>query len=729
MRKSLHSALLCLALCLTWLPGAGTEEPADIYLNFENTSLASIVNYLAEQKKINLIPNKKLEQKKVSLTTREPLTLTRAWNILQTLLETNGFSIINVDGTYRIVENKLNQKEPLPFYSALQGTEPKDLPDNDTVVRYVYILKNIATTVADKILMGLLGRNKFKTNKDLSSIIITDKCLNIKAAMKIIEELDKGGMRESIKIIKLKHTSAKEVADMFMKKIFERPPTQGPRPMRFIGPRQQREITYFSSTTKIIPEPRQNALILLGLQQHIDRVIEFINKYIDVPMGDAASRIHIKELQYVEAPTVKKILDTIIKHPGAKPTAPLAGEFKFFEDVNIQAERAEVGEENSKVSKGSGNRLIVSCGKDDWLRLEKLINKIDKPQPQVAIEIMVVDIDDNTQKQLGVQIQEKMGKSFSKGMNVFTSNLRKVNFSASEEEDAGKDFNPASLGGIIDPELDKVGSTMLTIGARDSIWSVIKSYFAVSHTNIISQPFLVTSNNEECIFKTQITRQVLGKITTTKDNNQQQQVETVQATTQVTITPRINLTGLIDLKIKISLSEFLAGPEETPPRSNRKMETRASMATGEVLVLGGLTRSRVKTEAYKSPLLSNVPIIGNLFKNRTKDNNKTNLYIFLRPSIIKPRFEGGPDEYTNLKLAYAKRQIFNAEELHQSKDPIQRWFFKPDKERIGQKLDDLKKGIYRPIDDYAQGKKQPTLVRIERDPYFRAEEEIKKERP
>jgi len=477
MIKTIIAAFLLTIITPYAMMEKAAPEVADIYLNFKDASLASVVNYIAEQKKINLIPHPKLAAQKVSLTTREPLTQTRAWNILLTLLEMNNFSIIDVDNVHRIVESKNNKKEPLPFFSSRTGTLPKDLPDNDTVVRYVYILKNISTNVAKDILEGVLGRNKVRTNKDLATCIITDKCLNIKAAMKIIEELDNGGMRESIKIIRLKHTNAKDIALLFEQKIFDKPPSRR-GPARFLPPRPKKEITYFSSTTKIIPEERQNALILLGIEQNINKVIAFIYKYLDVPIESAQSRIHIKELNYIEAPKIKKILDTIIKPPSGAKKTPLVGEFKFFEDVTIQAERPETGEGTKKISKGSGNRLIIACGQDDWIRLEKLINKLDKAPPQISLEVMVVDIDDFTQKQLGTQLQEKAGKSLAKGMTFFTSHLRKVAFELTEGDDA-KQYDPADLSGIIDPKLDTIGTSMVTIGKRESVWGIIKTFIVI----------------------------------------------------------------------------------------------------------------------------------------------------------------------------------------------------------------------------------------------------------
>jgi len=692
-------------------PPVRKNDRADIYLNFENATLASVVDYLAEQRKINFIPHKDLKNKKVSLTTRQPLTLARAWNVLLTLLEMNGFSIIEVDDLYRIVPNAGNQREPLPFYSSNQGTEPEDLPDSDQVIRYIYTLKNITTGTAQRILKDLLGANKIRTQEELTTCIITDKSYNIKSAMKIIKELDTGGMRESIKIIKLSHADATEVADLFSKHIMERKET-GKKPIRFFGPTQKKEITYFSNTTKIIPEVRRNSLILLGLNHNIDRIIEFIHKYIDIPMDAAQSRIHIKELKYTEAITLKPILQRITRPPQAKKKGAVVGEFKYFEDVVIQAERSKVGKED----RGSGNRLIIACNKDDWRRLEKLINKLDKPQPQIALEIMIVDIEGSKVRELAAQIRQKTGKTLGHGLHGLATHITDIKNIQHPQPN------------LIDAAKGGPGTTSITFGKAGDIWAVIKTVLASTQSNIITQPFLVTTNNIPAVFKTSIKKLLDGKITRLGSGSSTRAVDEVEAMTKVTITPRINLDGIIDLQIRIELSEFLAGGAEAdqPDRTTRDVISRLSMATGEVLVLGGLTKDKVTVNRRKTPILSDIPFLGNLFKGKSKTIAKTNIYIFIRPSIIKPRFDGSPDQYTQLKLDYAKYQIFSAEELHKTKDPIQRWFFKPEKQSVKQRLEDMKKGVFRPLDNYIEGRTQPRSVRIERDPYYRTEEELAK---
>jgi hypothetical protein len=131
---------------------------------------------------------------------------------------------------------------------------------------------------------------------------------------------------------------------------------------------------------------------------------------------------------------------------------------------------------------------------------------------------------------------------------------------------------------------------------------------------------------------------------------------------------------------------------------------------------------------YKTPLLADVPILGNLFKSKTKKKAESNLYIFIRPSIIKPRFEGQPDEYTQLKLDYAKLQVMRNDTYIPDGDPIQRWFFSPTHQSVKERVTDAGKGILRPVDKYIFGYDRPKSVKIKDDPYFKVTEALEKSR-
>ncbi|MFH1461498.1 MAG: hypothetical protein ABIF12_00935 [bacterium] len=690
------------------------KEIPNIYLNFENTTLSSVVNYLSEQKKINIIPQKELDNIKVSLTTREPLTLNRAWDILLTLLEINGFTIIEVDNLYRIVQKGTNKQEPLPVYS---GIELEKLPDNDTVVRLLYFLKNIKAETVQGFLSTML-EGSVQINRDLDALIITDKCLSIKSAMKIIEELDLGGLREAIKKIELKHSSAEDVAKLFE----EISPTDQQKNIRFLGPQNNpnKPSTYFSRDTKIIPEPRQNALILLGLEKNIDKVINFIYKYIDMPIDSAESRLHIKELKYAKAENLKPILTNIILPPSNIPKTLQVGEYKFFQNVIIAADSSETTE-----GKGGGNRLIISCDPDDWNRLEKLINAIDKPEPQIAFEVMVVDVGITNDADLWAQFRPKKEGMFGKHINpkFYTATLPNTDQTKYPEIDLLYNSKADTDSGI----RTGTSGTNITFGLPGSIWGIIKATLNKDNYNIIIQPYITANNNQECSIDATLTRQIPGEFSTQNlAGSIIRDKKSKDAKTTVKLTPKANLSGMIDLTISVEITDFQdAINTEDGNTITRTLDTRINVNAGEVIVLGGLTKSSHSEKTYKVPILGDIPIIGNLFKSKTNSKEKTNLYIFIRPSIIKPRLDAMPDEYTQMKLDFAKHQILGNDSFSKEKDPIQRWFFKPGKQSIKQKLSDTRKGIFRPIDNYATGLGQPKSVDIKNDKYFRPD--IKRE--
>lgn len=695
-------------------PATTQEQPAnelsDIYLNFENANLLSVVNYLCEEKKINIVPNKNLENIKVSLTTKETLTLTKAWNILLTLLEINGYTIINVDNLYRIVPKAQNKQEPLPIYS---GVDPETLPETDEVVRFIYFLKNIKAETVDGFLKNMLEGN-IQINSGLNALIITERSLFIKSAMKIITELDLGGLRESIKILKLKHSIAEDIAKLFKDII---PNKDQQKDLRFLLSQPDKaQATYFSQDTQIIPEPRRNALILLGLEKNLNKIIDFINKYVDIPMDEAKSRLHIKELKYAKAENIKPILQNIIKPPAGFNKAMQVGEYKFFEDILIALD--------SSKDEGGGNRLIISCGKEDWKRLEKLIDNIDKPQPQVAFEVMVIDVTADNTDELWAQFKPKklgaLGKNvdpqFNTALDVLPTTLAANRIDLKYEAQDGT--NPTRTG---------QSATNMTFGRTDNLWGMLQAVLKKTNYNVIIQPYITTNNNLECEINFTLERQVDGAISSKTATGQLlREKSKKQAPTMVKLTPKVNLNGTIDLKISVDIEEFITTTQTDPSSIVRKLDTKINVGTGEVIVLGGLTKSTHTENVYKVPLLGDIPVIGNLFKGKSLSKEKQNLYIFIRPSIIKPRFEGVPDEYTQLKLDFAKHQILQYDTYTQDKDPIQRWFFKPEKQSIKQKISDAKLGVFRPIDNYASGFNQPKEVNIKYDSYYRIAQEKEK---
>lgn len=697
------------------------DEPADVSLNFEGASLSMVVSYLTQQKKAGYIPNKDLDAAKVTLINKEPMTMTKAWNIMLTLLDMNNFALVNINNIYQIVNKPDSGNQPLHVYSSANGYEPEQLPDNDKMIRYIYYLKNMKNDMASSILAGMLPDKSVQTIKDLDNILfITERAQYIKSAMKVIKILDQTGLRQSIKQVKLQYTDSETIAKLLTDDAAGLSiGSKDANTVRFITPTQRKKFSYFSSDMRIVSDAPRNALIFLGLDNDIDKVIDFVKKFLDVDQNSAANRLHVHEVKYLDPQKLATLLTALVKPPQGV-TKLSDGDFRFFDDVVITSETPSSGS-GTDSNFGCGSRLIVACNKEDWVRLEKLIEKLDKPQPQVGLEILICDVTTDQTRSIGAQLRAK--GSFP--LQFQTANLAAV-VPGSVTPPGGTTAVSSLQGNLGTLAIGAGGATSVTVGDSANPWMVIQTILSNSNTNIISQPFIIANNRQACKFSTQAQRTTPGAFSAGLGSGTAivQQTAQTAANNTVTITPRINGSGIIDMTITIDLADFTNGDNaQIPDTTTRNLSTRVSVGTGEVLVLGGMAKTSATETITKTPLFADIPILGTLFKSKKKGALKSNVMIFIRPSIIRP-IADSTDEYTQLKLDYSKYQVLKCSSYGEDKDPIQRWFFKPRKSSIKKTLANIHAGRFDTLDDFAEGKNQPQSVNLPRDPYFMVSETL-----
>ncbi len=197
--------------------GESPDEKKDIYLNFENTDLMSFVDYISEIKKLNVIPDKTLEGAKISLTIREPLSIEGAWKVFLTVLEMAGFAIVQAGEVYKIVPKDKKLMQPLPAYI---NVPYESLPDSDETIRYVMFLTNIQVDSIRPVLESMLSSpNALHEQKDMNAFVIVDKSYNIRAAAKLLTELDQMGLPETVTVLRRKRVNIRFFNQCF-KKIF-----------------------------------------------------------------------------------------------------------------------------------------------------------------------------------------------------------------------------------------------------------------------------------------------------------------------------------------------------------------------------------------------------------------------------------------------------------------------------------------------------------------------------
>lgn len=669
-------------------------EEKNIVFDFEKVQLKSFVEFISDLKEFNLIPNPDTANIETSLSIREPLTADQAYNVFLTVLEMSGFSHIKVGDVYKIVKKDARNTEPLPIFI---GKASKDLPDSDRPVRFVTFLKNLAVSDVDPLLKSLLNQGSQVIQlQNLNGLVITDRCFNIKSAMRVINELDNTGNQEVVSLIRLKETNASEVKD-FLDQLMKK--ADGSILAKALGVSTEGGIDYFPSGIKIISEDRTNTLVLMGPPHALQRVEDFITNFVDKGLKKVRSPFHIYECQYMDAGSLKQILDEVTKSDStAGKFGGVRGGMKYFNSLKIEVDKY-------------GNRLIVSCSdKNDWKYLYKTIVDLDKPQAQVSIETLMVEITSSDDKNLGSQIRNISDGSPIPGSNMQTSHLYgkplTETLSAAGQSAVTMITNMVSLSSGLNQ-----GTTQVSFGPKDSVWAILQALSSQVRISLINRPSITISNRATGTVSMASVKRITSE-QAISDSSTAQLVgyDNATAETKISYQPQINQEGLVNLKVDLSFTDFGASAENI---ISKALTTNVTVADGQVMVMGGFVKTKASETLAKTPILSGIPILGWLFKNKGRHIEKAYTFFFVVTTIQKPRSTPGINLYTKMKLHQAHDAIVDTVDTAWGKDPVHNWFFNSSKEDYNHK-----------VIDFSNARYQPTTVDYKNDMYYRSNKTV-----
>lgn len=720
-------------------------EPKKIVIRFEDESLVDVIDFIAKQKGANILMpiGDKAITAKITIRLNDKFTVDEAWNFLFTLVEMAGYNMVpRGDNTYAVLKITNPAQEPLRLYI---GVNYEDLPDSDEPIRALFYFSNIklstseeATNTFNALLTQLLPaeiRNgsgnpvaKFAIDPLANALIISDRARNIKAVMRIVSHLERTEFKEKYEVISLMYTTAEDVAKLFNETILK---TTEAFPMG--APRKPVEAAYFSRNVKIVPENRLNVLLVFGREQAVDRIVDFIRKYIDVAPESGKSILHVYKLRYLDAEDFRKVLESIVAYDTEGQTGQarvIAGQTtieRYFEGPpkilsDLPATVTTEGQPLSPQYFG-GNNLIIAARNDDWIKIKKLIEELDTPQPQIILEVLVADLTQDDTRLLGTFLRNPIDIPLIRDLEfqsaqfngVVTDDPAKPTTVALYPPDHTKDadvLNPnsffdngtpvplggggssavTSLAGVHDftPATNPQGTGLpgtaflsLADPVTNKTWALMQILKSMTHNKVISSPHIVAVHNQPAKISIGQSRVVQDATTSgAAGAGTVINFKWVPANLTITITPRISLSekdmfdDRVQMTITVSIETFENASDVTNAnRNTRSVQTTALLRSQEVLPLGGLLRLDTRDTVNEVPLLGRIPIIGYLFKRRFGDAAKTNLTVFLCPTIVRPKFHWGADQVTKDYIKLEKQYAEEGSLFESLKDPITRWFF------------------------------------------------------
>lgn len=270
------------------------------------------------------------------------------------------------------------------------------------------------------------------------------------------------------------------------------------------------------------------------------------------------------------------------------------------------------------------NTLIVKDTSDNITNIRAMIEKIDVPLSQVMIEARIVTATDSFSKDLGV----RWGFRHNRTVDGDTVTVRSsgANISPSAAGDSGNLLNvdlgiPNPVGRIAFGLLD-ISNTMLNLE--------LQAMQAERRGEVVASPKVLTADKQRARISSgrqipYLEASASGAAT----------VSFQEASLSLEVTPNITPDGRISLELNVTQGADSGDRVNgVPIITQDQVQTNVVLEDGQTVVLGGVYRNTVGGGVSKVPFLGDLPYVGRLFKNDTRNNNKEEVLIFITPKIV-----------------------------------------------------------------------------------------------
>jgi general secretion pathway protein D len=185
------------------------------------------------------------------------------------------------------------------------------------------------------------------------------------------------------------------------------------------------------------------------------------------------------------------------------------------------------------------------------------------------------------------------------------------------------------------------GGVATSLGRNGIFGAIISAVKSDTESNILSTPSVMTLDNQEAkLLVGQEVPVTTGEALSQNFDNQFRTVQRQNVGILLEVKPQVNSGGAIKLFLKQEVSS-VAGPVSNNSNdliiNKRQIQTTVTVDDGEIVALGGLLDDNERRTIERIPLLSDVPLIGELFKSRSRSRSKTNLMVFIRPTILRSK--------------------------------------------------------------------------------------------
>ncbi len=607
MSRALRAPLIFLLVAL----GSGGTNAQDFTVNLKETDIQELIKFVAEATETTIVVDPAVKGK-VKVVSAKPVSRDELYDLFLSILEVHGYTAVRSGGVVRVIQSKDARSAPVTV------RDDEGRRGNDEYVTQVIRLQNISAAKLIPVLRPLVPQQAhMAAYAPSNAIIISDVASNIDRISAIIERMDRTAVQET-EIIKLKYGVAEDVVRMLEQ-------------LNSSEAQQGSEVEVL-----LVADSRTNSVLVSADELERARMTRLI-RYLDTPL-EQSGNVKVVYLQYAKAEDIAEVLTRVMQNITRVEGAEGGG----------RQQRSNSSSATIEADKHT-NALIITAPTDEMASLEAVIARLDIRRAQVLVEAIIVELEVRDGQDLGLQWLFANDDGFYGG-NINADDARARRIAAAilpvEGGDGGTttgDFNVGALAGAI------AQSPGLSLG-----WGVVDDDLSMtvilnalnrqSNANILSTPSLLTLDNQEAYITVgQNVPFVTGSFTSTGTGdgaqNPFQTIERQNVGITLKVTPHINEGDSVVLDISQEVSSLSNTGTQLQASdlitNERILQTKVLAANGRMVVLGGLIKDDVQDGSQKVPLLGDIPLLGRLFRSDAVTVVKTNLLIFIRPTIIR----------------------------------------------------------------------------------------------
>lgn len=544
----------------------------------------------------------------ISLQTSAPVDQASLVDLFETSLAISGAAIVRRGAGYQIV----------PSMDALASTPgvsvPSASPSGPGVGVQVIELSYIAAAEMKTILEPISRQGSIiRSDSTRNQLVISGNAQDLRAMRDAISVFDVDWMRgRSVALHPLKNSKPSAVASE-LDQVFS---TSGDK----------------NGIIRFIANDRLNSVLVISSKPAYLRRAETWIRKLDQTANTNDEQLFVYQIQNRPAKELAAVLQSVLARGTAQaedvavaPANPVAPDLTAAtlesdaEQPGIQSAAfqpaayapSESATASSVVADVENNALLISTTSREYKRIEKIVRQLDMMPTQVMIEVVIAEVRLNDELKFGLRWAVESGK--------FRFNL----------SDVASGFAGASLPGAA---WSFVSSDLqVTLNALASITDV----------NVVSSPNIMALNNQKASLQVGdqvpiVTQQATGVVTASAPIINS--VTLKDTGIILIVTPRVNASGRVLLEIDQEVSNVVKTTTsgiDSPTIQQRKLSTKVIVNDGESIALGGLIQEQNSLDRGQVPIIGDIPILGNLFKNKTDTIARTELIIFIRPHVVR----------------------------------------------------------------------------------------------